>query len=42
MLGELKDVPRDPNGVSVTVPENPFLLARSIFDVSDPPCARVI
>jgi hypothetical protein len=25
-----------------TVPENPFKLARSIFALSEPPCARVI
>jgi hypothetical protein len=40
-VGELKLVVR---GLAErdTVPENPFTLARSIFEVSDPPCASVI
>jgi hypothetical protein len=40
--GAREPVTGKPNELSVTVPAKPFLLARLIFDVSDPPWAIVI
>lgn len=42
MLEKLNDVESVPNAVRLTVPAKPLMLARSIFEVSDPPGARAI